>query len=251
MVPDLDALPGTTVDWLKSRARAATAEEAFSRLAVVGFTVCPPKGAELSQQDISESLNKVLLRGLPTALYQLPQVTENEMTPDTVHLLADAHPNLFLFKDTSGRDIVARAQLDPGGVFLVRGAEGEYARSTRNAGGPYDGLLLSTANVFAPRFHECLQLLDDGRHGEAEALSERVERVVHRTFALVADFGTGNPFTNANKVLDHLMAHGSSAAKHPPPLLYGGVRLPTAFVEQADQYLRAAHLLPATGYLHR
>jgi dihydrodipicolinate synthase/N-acetylneuraminate lyase len=176
-----------TVSFLKSRTGAATAGEALFRSGVVGFTVCPPKGADLSQAAIRAALSEVLSRGLPTAVYQLPQVTENEMTPQSVSYLADRHPNLFFFKDSSGRDEVARAKMALGGVFLVRGAEGEYARSLRSGDGPYDGLLLSTANVFARMLHEIICLSQSGRKDEAESLARRVEPVVEQTFALVAN----------------------------------------------------------------
>jgi hypothetical protein len=130
----------------------------------------------------------------------------------------------------------------------VRGAEGGYARWTRAGGGPYDGLLLSTANVFAPQYARLFSLLDGGRAEDAEDLAQRIDRVVQQTFALVADFPAGNAFTNANKALDHWMAYGSAARDHQPPLLYRGVRLPTDYLERAGQYLRAANLLPNDGY---
>ncbi len=69
------------------------------------------------------------------------------------------------------------------GVSLVRGAEGGYARWTRGGGGPYDGLLLSTANVFAPQLHVILELLAHGRRAEAAELSGRIEAVVCQIIA--------------------------------------------------------------------
>ena len=71
--------------------------------AVVGVTVCPPRGAELSQSEIADSLRRVLQRGLTTALYQLPQVTQNEMSPETVAGLAAKFPNFVLFKTPADR----------------------------------------------------------------------------------------------------------------------------------------------------
>jgi dihydrodipicolinate synthase/N-acetylneuraminate lyase len=237
-----------TVQWLVSQTGAASIDEALSRSGVVGFTVCPPRGEQLTQTEIEDSLSQVLQRGSPTALYQLPQMTGNEMSPETVAALAARFPNFLLFKDTSGNDRVARSGLDFGGVFLVRGAEGEYARWTRAGGGPYDGLLLSTANVFAPQYARMLALLDGGRADEAADLSQRIDRAVQQTFAMVADFPTGNAFTNANKVLDHWMAYGSAARDYQPPLLYRGVRLPADYLDRAEQFLRAADLLPEAGY---
>jgi dihydrodipicolinate synthase/N-acetylneuraminate lyase len=248
-VADTERCIDSTVTWLQSRTNAATAREALARSGAVGFTVCPPRGAELSQAEIGGALSRILERGLPTALYQLPQVTHNEMSPETVATLAAQFPNFFLFKDTSGGDRVAGSGLDFGGVVLVRGAEGGYARWSRGGGGPYDGFLLSTANVFAPQLHSLLELLARGRSAEAAELAQRVEAVVQQTFALVTDLPAGNAFTNANKVLDHVMAHGSAARDRELPMLYSGVRLPAEYVEQAAAFLRAAGLFPDAGYL--
>ena len=240
----------TTVSSLESRTRASTPEAALARSGVVGFTVCPPKGSDLAQTEIDGALCRILERGLPTALYQLPQVTGNEMSPETVARLAGRYPNFYLFKDTSGADRVAASGLEFDGVSLVRGAEGGYANWTHGGNGPYDGFLLSTANVFAPQLHTLLDLLDRGRGAEAQKLSGRIETVVKQTFALVADFPGGNAFTNANKVLDHVMAYGAAARDQEPPLLYSGARLPAEFVDQAVAFLRAAGLFSDAGYLH-
>ena len=245
MLQCLDA----TVAFLRQRAGVADTEEALQRANVVGFTVCPPKGSDLDQAALVEALTRVAERGLPLALYQLPQVTGNEMSPETVRELAARHPGFFLFKDTSGRDRVAESKLDFEGVFLVRGAEGDYARWLKTAGGPYDGFLLSTANVFARELDTVLGLLEQGRRGEAELLASRLSRVVQGCFEMVAGFPAGNAFTNANKVLDHLMAYGEAGVRREPPLLFGGVRLPSAFVESAAALLRQNDLMPATGYL--
>ena len=42
-------------------------------------------------------------------------------------------------------------------------------------------------------------------------------RVVTRCFDVVAGVSVGNPFTNANKLLDHVLAYGPDAARQPPP----------------------------------
>lgn len=214
--------------------------------AVAGVTICPPKGSEKSQAELRDGLAQVLSEGWPTALYQLPQVTHNEMSPETVAALAAEFSNVILFKDTSGEDRVAQSGLDFGGVFLVRGAEkGGYAPWPRTAGGPYDGFLLSTANVFAKELADVLSAPLE----QARRLSARLESVVSAAFALVAPFPHGNAFANANKVLDHIMAYGLAAVEVEPPLLYSGVRLPLAFLEAGHALLEAHDLLPPKGYL--
>ncbi len=220
--------------------------------AVAGITICPPKGSNLTQTRIVVAMRQVLSRGLPTALYQLPQVTQNEMSAETVAALAAEFSNFILFKDTSGTDRVALSGLDFGGVFMVRGAErGGYARWPRAAGGPYDGFLLSTANVFAPELSEILTLLHGGERAKAESLSAHLETIVTEAFAIVADFPVGNAFANANKLLDHFRAHGNGALEVPPPLLYSGASLPAAALEKARALLARHGLLPEAGYLTR
>ena len=219
--------------------------------AVAGFTICPPKGSDLTQQAIRDGLARVLKRGWPTALYQLPQVTQNEMSAETVAGLASEFPNFILFKDTSGLDRVAQSGLDFGGVFMVRGAEqGGYAAWPRQAGGPYDGFLLSTANVFASELAEMLRLLDEGNIEAARAISEKLVDVVSQAFATVKEFHFGNAFANANKILDHCLAHGDDALHIEPPTLYSGVQLPKRFIESAFAMLREHSLLPQSGYFH-
>ena len=144
--------------------RGGEPRRALVRSAVCGFTVCPPKGREMSQGDIRASLDRVLSKGLPVSLYQLPQITENEMAPDTVPWLAERHPNFVMLKDTSGADRVAAAGFRD--VFLVRGAEGDYSKHLAISGGAYDGFLLSTANVFGPQL---AQIIDDLRQGRRAA----------------------------------------------------------------------------------
>jgi 4-hydroxy-tetrahydrodipicolinate synthase len=218
--------------------------------AVAGVTVCPPKGSHLTQANIADGLCRVLGRGMPTALYQLPQVTQNQMSPETVAALAAEFGNFILFKDTSGTDHVALARADLGGVFMVRGAErGGYARWPRAGGGPYDGFLLSTANVFAPELSAILKRLHEGDVAKAESLSNQLETVVAEAFAIVTDIPVGNAFANANKLLDHFRAYGDRAMEQPPPMLYSGARLPAAAVEQARRVLSRHRMLPATGYL--
>ena len=98
-----------TVAWLRERTGIADDQEAMLKARVCGFTVCPPKGEHLSQGEIRDALSQILDLGLPVALYQLPQVTQNEMSPDTVVELAERFPNFCLFKDSSGTDAIAQA----------------------------------------------------------------------------------------------------------------------------------------------
>jgi dihydrodipicolinate synthase/N-acetylneuraminate lyase len=173
------------------------------------------------------------------------------MSPATVAHLAARYANFILFKDTSGRDRVARSGADLGGVILVRGAEGGYSRWLRAAGGAYDGFLLSTANVFGPQFSQLLRLVRR-EPAASRALSRRMETVVAQVFAAVARVPNGNPFTNANKALDHWFAWGGCrGATAPRPCLISGLELPRELLETARRALQAHGFLSRRGYLLR
>lgn len=248
-VPSMLECIDSTLTFLKHRTGIHRTEEALLASNVVGFTVCPPKGSQLSQSALADALTEVALRGLPLAFYQLPQVTGNELTAETIQTLAARFPGFYLFKDTSGTDRVARSNLGFHDVFLVRGAEGDYHRWLKNNGGPYHGFLLSTANVFAAQLTAIQTMLDEGQADKAATLSGRIGSVIEGCFKLVEGFPAGNGFTNANKILDHLMAFGEEGLHRDPPLLYSGVRLPVKFIEHAADLLRQEELFPVRGYL--
>ena len=143
------ALLDKVLDHLCRRARTQSVVEAFVAAHVRGITIAAPSSATpLPQEAIGAALEPVFGLGLPTALYQLPQVTGNTMTPELVAGLAERFPNLLLFKDSGGRDEVALSGRMPAEVTLLRGAEGDYARWSKARGGPYGGFLLSSANAF-------------------------------------------------------------------------------------------------------
>ena len=216
---------------------------------VCGYTVCPPTGRDLPQREIRRAVTGVLELGQPTALYQLPQVTQNEMSPDTIARLAKSFSNFYLFKDSSGADHVAQSAAPLGGVFLVRGAEGDYAEWLHENGGPYDGLLLSTANCFPRELHDIIAHSEQEDTAAAGAISSRLTSLVTSVFQLVSDLRDGNPFTNANKAMDHFFAHGAKATHVPPPRLHSGAILPTSVIQQTGGLLRDHGFMPSKGYL--
>ena len=215
------------------------------RRAVRGFAVCPPTGADLSEQEIEAGLARVLDMGLPTALYQLPQVTHNEMSPELVARLATRYPRFFLLKDSSGTDRIALSAARPRRVRLVRGAEGNYARWLKGMGGPYEGLLLSTANCFAEELAKLVAEVEAGETAGAEARSQRLTQVVQEVFELVAGLPSGNAFANANKAMDHCFAYGPAAEEFDSPLLHAGLRLPPEVILATKEILLRSDLLPA------
>ena len=236
-----------TLSWLKSRTGTDGSAESLAKSGICGFTVCPPSGRELTQETIQAALSKILALGVPTSLYQLPQVTENEMSPETLDALASRHPNFYLFKDTSGADRAAKAGFRE--AFLVRGAEGDYARQLAEGGGIYDGFLLSTANCFGKQLAQLIGGFSESSKTEAETFSRALSALWDALFPLAGQVGYGNAFTNINKAIDHYMANGPEAGDVAPPLLHSGKRLPHQLISAAGEELQRYALMPEKGYL--
>ena len=237
------------VDRVQARTGQAERAAALHEAGVCGFTVCAPAGRDLTQSQIRAGLVAILELGFPTAIYQLPQVTENEISPEVLAELAAGFSNFILFMDTSGKDRVVLSERSLGGVFTVRGAEGDYARWLNAAGGPYDGFLLSAANCFARELQQIMADLRAGRRADAEALSVRLTAVIAEVFQLVGGLPCGNAFANANKAIDHFFAHGPAAMELPFPRLHAGACLPRKVMEQTRAALSRHGFLPTQGYL--
>jgi dihydrodipicolinate synthase/N-acetylneuraminate lyase len=216
---------------------------------VCGFAVCPPKGKSLTQADIEAGLSVIMDMGLPVALYQLPYMTDNEVAPETFEKLAHKYSNLIFFKDSSGRDLIAASDIDKGGVFLVRGGEGDYIRWLKDAGGRYDGFLLSVTNSFSPELSLLIELLEAGDRIRAGEISERITKTIFETISLVKSLPYGNPFTNANKAIDHFFAYGPTAHKKEGPILKTGIRIPGDVLSNTGDILRTYRLMPEKGYM--
>ena len=213
-----------------------------------GFTICPPRGEGLTQAALESALAEILELGFPMALYQLPQMTRNEMSPALVSSLAARFDNFFLFKDSSGTDRVALSESPLHAVVTLRGAEDDYARWLKPHG-PYDGFLLSTANCFAKELSEIITAVGEGQPSVAAALSARLDGVVREVFAGVAQLPEGNAFANANKSMDHFFAFGPNALNARPPRLHAGSRIPVEVLRVARDALFRHGFLPRKGYL--
>ncbi len=209
---------------------------------VAGIVACAPSGAGLPEETIEASFRRILELGLPTAIYQLPQVTDNEISSDTIVRLAGRYANFFMIKDSSGEDHLAKAGLDLGGVFLVRGAELGYSAWLKPQG-PYDGFLLSTANWLAPQLAKIT-----AKTGTAQ-LDRAIDAAVAGAFELVPGYPTGNAFGNSAKLMDHVMAFGNKATLTPGPYSRDGSPFPEELVSRALKLLLAQGLLPVSGYM--
>ncbi|MHC4365642.1 MAG: dihydrodipicolinate synthase family protein, partial [Planctomycetota bacterium] len=88
-----------------------------------------------------------------------------------------------------------------------------------------------------------------GNLDAAKGLSDKITALINEVFDHAAPLPAGNPFTNANKAIDHLFAHGPDALNVPPPRLHSGDRLPTDFLNKTAEALKRQDLLPAKPYL--
>jgi dihydrodipicolinate synthase/N-acetylneuraminate lyase len=237
------------LEWLKSLFGEVDITTLLEKARICGFTVCAPRGKQLTQQAIGQALMSVLELGLPTAIYQLPQVTLNEIGPELAADLAHRYQNFMFFKDTSGSDAVALSGRSLDGVFTARGAEGDYARWLKICGGPYDGFLLASANCFARELQQMIADVSGGRLDAGRRLADRLTAAVGNIMKLATGLPYGNPFANANKAIDHFLAHGPGVANEPPPRLHAGSSLPMDLICSTAEILRREQLMPTRGYL--
>ena len=213
-----------------------------------GFVICPPKGKEKSQDEMIETMEKIVIRGFPVALYQLPQISENLMTPYMVKHFSSTYHNCFLLKDSSGADMIANADEGYDNLVLVRGAEGNYSQMLKKSGGKYDGFLLSIANTFPKELSMLVENIENGKQDEAEIISNQLTETISKILDITKNLPFGNPFTNSNKLIDHIKAFGDGWQKQPSPLLHSGDVLPRFMVEQTASILRQYDLYPIKGY---
>ena len=237
------------LEWLKSRFHEPDTAKVLAKARVCAFTVCALRGKQLAQDEIARALASILELQLPTAIYQLPQITENEIGPALAEHLAQRFPNFIFFKDTSGSDAIALSGKTLEDVFTARGAEGDYVRWLKANGGPYDGFLLASANCFARQLQQIIADVSAGQLEPARRLSARLTAVVEQIMRLANDLPDGNPFANANKAIDHFLAHGSRAAHHLPPRLHAGSTLPIDLIRATGEILKLQHFMPQKGYL--
>jgi len=237
------------IDYVKDKSNQSDLLAAFVQARVCGIAICAPRGKGVSQTEMERGLTSVLETGAPVALYQLPQMTQNEIGPQLVATLAERFPNFVLFKDSSGGDRVVLSGKNLGGVFTMRGAEGNYAQWFKAAGGAYDGFLLSTANCFASELSGMIAGADEGKTAQVQLFSEKVTAVINEVFQLVQSVSKGNVFTNANKAIDHFFAYGPRATELPGPRLHAGICLPNAIIRQTGEVLEKYGLKPDEGYL--
>jgi len=113
--------------------------------------------------------------------------------------------------------------------------------------GAYDGWLLSTANGLAPQLRAIAKMVADGAHDQATAASGDLTKLVEALFGAADGLPSGNPFSNANRAVDHVLAYGSNWRSTPARLASGDI-LPEAFLAAIQDLLSKAGIDTATGY---
>ncbi|WAP69817.1 dihydrodipicolinate synthase family protein [Jiella pelagia] len=213
-----------------------------------GVVVCPPVDPAATQEAIKAHYDAVMAQStLPIAVYQLPQVTGCTLAPQTLADLSRS-PRVTMFKDSSGADAVADSRLDFGTVWMVRGAEGGYDEALKPVG-PYDGWLLSTGNAVAPHLREILHLRETGDAAGARELSGRLSTAIAAAFEAAQGEPGANAFSNANRAMDHIQAHGSAWRDQPLPRKVDGNVLSLAVVEKVERVMAPFLDGSASGYM--
>jgi dihydrodipicolinate synthase/N-acetylneuraminate lyase len=238
-----------TLELLRERTGISDDKEVMENTPVCGFGVCSPRGENTTQEQIYSALVSFLELQVPIGLYQLPQVTKNEISPQTVARLAVEFGNFYLVKDSSGHDRIALSGLEFGNVCLLRGGEGDYHKWLRAVGGSYDGFLLGSASCYASHLSSIVESCSSGALEAAQDLSAKVTNVVRTVFKGAMGLPAGNVSANANKAVDHFFAYGPEAVDVAPPQIRSGERLPAEIVAIAGQALTVNGLMPTNGYM--
>lgn len=183
----------------------------------IGFAITPPSNTN-NQKEIEECLSEIieLNKEIPFVLYQLPQITNSEMSIDTVKNLISRFGNIIMIKDSSGTDQIVKSGQSLDGVFMVRGAEGNQIQSLMNMNyglSGYNGLLLSTANNYAEHLNKLIINLFENKYQNAQDLSDLITKTTYETFQIVGDYNFDNPFTNSAKMVDFFIGFGNDGEK--------------------------------------
>lgn len=231
--------------------RAKLIEEAIDAkplsASYAGLTLCAPVAADATQAEIADHFHRILsATRSPIAIYQLPQVVHCSIAPETFSEIASSSTRVTLFKDTSGDDSVATSGVMTGSARLLRGAEGDYVAHLK-PNGAYDGWLLSTANGLAPQLRTIAKLVEQGQLAEAFVASDSLSGLAASLFEAAGGLPSGNPFSNANRAVDHILAHGAAWGSASAHLVSGDV-LPDDFLQSIEALLQEAGMDTTSGY---
>tara|TARA_B110000003_G_C16552084_1_gene497010 strand:+ start:113 stop:1090 length:978 start_codon:yes stop_codon:yes gene_type:complete len=233
--------------------KARLIEEAIAKRPIrsefAGLTICAPVKAAADQQEIIDHFIEIIeSTSAPLAIYQLPQIVKCTISAETFKFLAQSTSRITLFKDTSGFDEIAKENIGLKNVKLLRGAEGSYVENLKD-GGNYDGWLLSTANCFASNLRSIANETQSSNFSQAVAQSKELELLVNSLFNKAEEMSDGNIFSNINRAVDHIFAHGSEWRNY-PARLFNGHTLSEEFLVNVDNLLVKAGFETQAGYIN-
>ena len=238
---------GTIVYHLYQLRREYGNESHIDNLAAAGlcgYSVCAPKGSDLSREEIEAELQPVMDLGVPIALVNAPDKTGSEISIETVNSFAEKYPHFFMYQDNSGDDLYVQNGSAPEGLLLIRGYEYDYSKWYRY----YDGFTLASANAFAPALARVWAELEDENPDAAEELSERLSLVFSNLVQIAGKFD-GDSLANAARIADHFRAYGKDAWDMDMPPLWNGQEPSYRDIEQAGDHINDSGLLNEQGYM--
>lgn len=114
---------------------------------------------------------------LPIVLYNFPERTGSDLSPQLVSTLSEAHPNIVGIKDTVDNISHTRAMIAAtDDDFAVFSGFDEYYLPNRVAGGA--GVISGLTNVFPELFAEMHRSFESGDHNAATQIASRISHLM-------------------------------------------------------------------------
>ena len=233
----------------------------------IGFVVCPPSNID-DQNIIFQELDGLFTKykEYPFIIYQLPQITKNEIESNTLDELINKHSNIIMFKDSSTIDNICKSGKSLNGVIAVKGSEGYYLDNlltTKYGVSSFHGLLLSTANNYPKILQSMLiksvvdlKIKENYDIETAFSISNKITFLSNETFNYVSKYKFNNPFSNSARIVDFFMAHGRNACKDAIsakkfPITKDGEIFKGSDLMDIFNILNAHDVIPFNGYLQK
>lgn len=185
----------------------------------VGFCINPTSNID-NDKEIEQGMEDILKKyeNYPFAIYQIPQITNSEISSQSLYKLCCKYENLIILKDTSEQDNLIKSGEHFGGLFLIKGGDKNMINHLmpKNDGVlTYDGLMFSTANNYPVLLKQMMDnLCNDNNIENALKISKQITNLFESTFELAKDYSFGNPYTNCAKMVDYFMSFGAQLLQH-------------------------------------
>jgi 4-hydroxy-tetrahydrodipicolinate synthase len=125
-----------------------------------------------------------------------------------------------------------------------------HYRAGERSGGPArvdSGRMAAQIHAISSAVRQFLHA--DGATAQAQQLSSIVAVIIEALFEAASHLPFGNPFSNANRAADHLLATGASWRESPLPLTVNGNSLPTEFISTVGDIIGHLPTIGTNGYL--